>query len=550
MTGLGLLAALPIFAMAGMIAWQAFQSVARGAQERAALLDGQALAHYQAAVDAVAADLVKAAPSVVDRLCTPGLADRDYGLVAIDLDGRIVCRGGAVPPLPAPPFSWFEQVRGGAQLVAQPFGPTGWTVVAVPSSSGGAIAALLPSSWTITQVLSDDLPKAGDAVWLFDAAGATLASRGDAVVAQPAASTKDALLSGRQLALRAEAESGARYAYAATLLPSGWRLVVATSAEREHAAALSELLLRVAELAALLVAGVAAVVIGADVAFGQPLRRLSSAVRRWQGGGSFDPGDLSGAPDEVLQLAASFQESTDSLRLKEVELSTAHEKQNLLVMEVHHRVKNNLQVIASLLNLQGSRIRVPEAQAEFQAARDRVRALATLHRHLYADGELHTINMRSFLEELCGQLFQALGETPGETGNERIQLVIEAPELRMSSDQAVPLALIVTEAVTNSVRYAFPGGRKGRIEVRLTEHDGVLDLDIRDDGVGIEAGRPPEPGARDGIGLQLIRGFSRQLGAKLSVEGGQGTRYAVRLTGMHAGAAGLDDAAAQRETVA
>ena len=124
------------------------------------------------------------------------------------------------------------------------------------------------------------------------------------------------------------------------------------------------------------------------------------------------------------------------------------------MLEVHHRVKNNLQVIASLLNLQASRIRVPEARAEFQAARDRVRALATLHRHLYADGELHTINMRSFLAELCGQLFQAMGELEGT----RIQMLIDAPELRMSSDQAVPLALIVTEAVTNSVRYAFPAG--------------------------------------------------------------------------------------------
>ncbi len=539
--------------MAGMIAWQAFQAVARGAQERAALLDGQALAHYQAAVDAVAADLVRAAPSVINQPCGPGLTPHGYGLLAIDIDGRLICRGGALPALPPPPYSWFEHIRGGVQLVTQPFGPPGWTVVAVPASNGGAVAAMLPSSWTVTKVLSDDLPQAGDAVWLLSAEGVALASRGDAAVALPTAGTMDALLLGGQLALRAEAASGARYAYAATLLPGGWRLVVATSAEREHAAALNELLLRVAELAALLVAGLAAVVIGADVAFGQPLRRLSAAVRRWQGGGAFDPGDLAGAPDEVLQLATSFRDSTNSLRQKEVELSTAREKQNLLVMEVHHRVKNNLQVIASLLNLQGSRIRVPEAQAEFQAARDRVRALATLHRHLYADGELHTINMRSFLEELCGQLFQALGETLGDAeggGDGRIELVIEAPELRMSSDQAVPLALIVTEAVTNSVRYAFPGGRTGRIEVRLTEHDGVLDLDIRDDGIGIEAGRQPEPGGRDGIGLQLIRGFSRQLGAKLSVEGGQGTRYAVRLTGMHAAAAGLDDATARQEIVA
>ena len=95
-------------------------------------------------------------------------------------------------------------------------------------------------------------------------------------------------------------------------------------------------------------------------------------------------------------------------------------------MEVHHRVKNNLQVIASLLNLQGSRIRVPEAQAEFQAARDRVRALATLHRHLYADGELHTINMRSFL---IGALRPTLLRRWAQNGRRpHYNWSIEAPE--------------------------------------------------------------------------------------------------------------------------
>ena len=189
-------------------------------------------------------------------------------------------------------------------------------------------------------------------------------------------------------------------------------------------------------------------------------------------------------------------------------------------------MKNNLQIVASLLNLQASRIRLPEAKAEFQSARDRVRALATLHRHLYAHGEVHTINMRSFLVELCGQLFQAMGESEGA----RIALDIEAPERRRLSDQAVPLALIVTEAVSNALKYAFPGGRHGRIRVHLTEEGGSVRLEIQDDGVGIPAGRSEtETGTRDGIGLQLIRGFSRQLGATLDVQEGCGTRYVVNL---------------------
>jgi hypothetical protein len=179
-----------------------------------------------------------------------------------------------------------------------------------------------------------------------------------------------------------------------------------------------------------------------------------------------------------------------------------------------------------LLNLQASRIRQPQARAEFQSARDRVRALATLHRHLYVQGELHTINMRTFLVELCGQLFQAMGELEGD----RIGLEIVASELPMLSDQAVPLALIVTEAVGNALKYAFPNGRAGHIAVRLDAVGGTARLIVLDDGVGIPAGRAEtECGPRDGIGLQLIRGFARQLGAVLTVDQGTGTRYVVEL---------------------
>ena len=206
------------------------------------------------------------------------------------------------------------------------------------------------------------------------------------------------------------------------------------------------------------------------------------------------------------------------------------------MQEIHHRVKNNLQIVASLLNLQASRIRLPEARAEFQSARDRVRALATLHRHLYAHGEVHTIDMREFLAELCGQLFAAMGEVP----DQRLKLHIDATELKMSSDQAVPLALIVTEAVSNAVKYAFPAGRPGNVWVRLSAWEDHAELEVRDDGVGIPAGRvETEAGTRDGIGLQLIRGFSRQLGATLvvqegglqegGVKDGDGTRYLVTL---------------------
>ena len=257
-----------------------------------------------------------------------------------------------------------------------------------------------------------------------------------------------------------------------------------------------------------------------------PLTRLAAQVARWREGATFDAAAGASNLRELVALSESFAAATAALDEQKARLQQATEQQELLMQEIHHRVKNNLQIVASLLNLQASRIRQPQAKAEFQSARDRVRALATLHRHLYAHGEVHTIDMREFLTELCRQLLQAMGETEGD----RIRFSIAASEIQMSSDQAVPLALIVTEAVSNSLKYAFPGGRSGTVSVRLTTLADAAELLIQDDGVGLPAGRAEtDSGTRDGLGLRLIRGFARQLGAKLEVTEGNGTRYLVTM---------------------
>jgi len=293
--------------------------------------------------------------------------------------------------------------------------------------------------------------------------------------------------------------------------------------------------------------GIGLVIVGGGINQGvvRPLRALTRAVERWRGGGVFADNAGDGIPNEVADLSGAFRQATGALAQREADLRAALSQQELLMQEIHHRVKNNLQIVASLLNLQASRIRLPEAKAEFEAARDRVRALATLHRHLYADGELRTINMRSFLTELCQQLFHAMGERKGE----RIHLTIDAPELQMASDQAVPLALIVTEAVSNAVKYAFPGGRAGHVAVQLTAGSETAHLIVEDDGVGIPEGQgESESGPRDGLGIYLIRGFSRQLGAELAVHEGNGTRYEVTIP-LHVGRSDPNSAPAQREAV-
>jgi two-component sensor histidine kinase len=417
----------------------------------------------------------------------------------------------------------------------------------IPGIPAGSLPALLPTQQPRTQsapFLWAALPFPGSAAVLLVqmAAGALVTGGADgpfgslsawlvedgSVVAgdptQPPAGIIAAALA-RSGAATMEQWRGARFAFVSRPLLGPYAMLVGVPVERRLRRAQSAAVRHVAEFGLLFVAGLVAMAIGAGVWVVEPVKRLSRAVSRWRAGGPFDVSLASGAPAEAAELAQVLGRSSLALRKYERDLHEAKLRQDLLIQEIHHRVKNNLQIVASLLNLQASRIRVPAAKAEFQAARDRIRALATLHRHLYAHAELQAVDMKGFLEDLCAQLLQAVGETPA---GGRIQLDIAAIELRISADQAVPVSLIVTEAVSNAAKYAFPGGRSGRIWVRLGRDAGAVQLTIEDDGVGIPAGRAEtESGIRDGIGIQLIRGFVQQLAGKLDVDQENGTSYRV-----------------------
>ncbi|MBB2199005.1 sensor histidine kinase [Gluconacetobacter sp. 1c LMG 22058] len=262
---------------------------------------------------------------------------------------------------------------------------------------------------------------------------------------------------------------------------------------------------------------------GANALLIAPVRRLTGSVERWQaGGGVFDAQASRVMPIEIRQLARAFTQATRSLARDERRLARAAVRQELLLKEMHHRVKNNLQIVASLLNLQANRIRQTEARQEFAQARDRVRALATLHRYLYAEGELFSMNMEHFVTELCGQIMQAAGHGSGG----QLALSVQAATLELEPDQAVPLALIITEIVSNAIKHAFADGRSGTISVTLERVEPrQARLDIADDGIGLAGGYQQAKEERSGIGMQLIRGFARQLGGKLEIIEEEGTRY-------------------------
>jgi two-component sensor histidine kinase len=548
-----LIAAVPLMMLSATIVWQNYRlalgataAMAERLRESASARHASAIAGAQQMMQALAevADLAGDDPAI----CNTRLASilslqtvRYSNLAVLGLDGTVRCSARPISAEQRALSKMTTRIVLSRSLARRGFALgevrsgllTGMQIIpaAYPIMHGTAVTgyvyAGLRLDWFFNPagLVVPILP----ALWIVDGEGHVTQVAGQGKVGLPAADILQQLEASASV-IDAVATGGKPFSYASSALGDDYTLIVADPATKDQQAARDLLIRRVVQLGLLLLLGLAAVAVGVHVALCRPLTLLSRAVVLWRETGNFDPRNLGDPPREVHGLATSFAAAVATLAEQEAKLRSSVEQQELLMREIHHRVKNNLQIVASLLNLQASRIRVPEAKAEFASARDRVRALATLHRHLYSHGEVHTINMPDFLTELCGQLFQAMGETEGQ----RIKLTIEASPLQMSSDQAVPLSLIVTEAVSNALKYAFPQGRTGHVLVRLTSEGERATLVVQDDGVGMPTGMTEsEHGVRDGIGITLIRGFARQLGGELTVEETTGTRYTLSMTLRH-----------------
>ncbi len=195
--------------------------------------------------------------------------------------------------------------------------------------------------------------------------------------------------------------------------------------------------------------------------------------------------------------------------------ASLREKESLL-KEVHHRVKNNLQVVSSLLGLQSRSVADPEMRNMFQESQDRVHSIALLHESLYQSHNLSQINFPEYIRRLGAHLFHSYG-----VGAERIHLRTDLDELLLHLDEAVPCGLIINELVSNSLKYAFPGGREGEIRIQLRGlSDGTTRLAVADNGIGLKAD-VDWANARS-LGLRLVRTLAQQLGAEIEVNSREG----------------------------
>lgn len=212
----------------------------------------------------------------------------------------------------------------------------------------------------------------------------------------------------------------------------------------------------------------------------------------------------------------------EALRITVRELEQALAEKTVLLREVHHRVKNNLAVISSLLSMKADLTDRPEARAALDESQKRVRSIELIHEQLYGNDRLDRIDFVEYTQQLLQELRAALIAEPG-----RIAFRAQLQPVDLGLDRAVPCALILNELVSNAVKHAFPDGRRGEVRIGMRETDqGLLELTIEDDGVGCPAAFPPKNGKS--LGMRIVRILTRQLDGTLTQEAAQGTRFTLR----------------------
>ncbi len=268
----------------------------------------------------------------------------------------------------------------------------------------------------------------------------------------------------------------------------------------------------------------------------EKLRSIDARTRRggWSGDlpcrrkdGSEFPAEVSIAvvrndDGEPVALVGVARDITERVAAEERIRSSLAEKE-VMLKEIHHRVKNNLQVISSLLNLQSAQAQEPAIVAALKESQGRVRSMALVHEELYRSSNLADIDMASYIRKLTNNLFFAY-----QTAGTRVRLDIDVHDVYLPIDAAVPCGLIINELVSNALKYAFRKRSTGVVTVRFGAEGDMFRLMVGDDGVGLPSELDVEHS--ESLGLQLVSILAKQLRATLEVDRSRGTSFALSFT--------------------
>jgi two-component sensor histidine kinase len=246
------------------------------------------------------------------------------------------------------------------------------------------------------------------------------------------------------------------------------------------------------------------------------------AVQSYTEGVRFSPDEL-----DIMRFVSTQVAMVIERKLAEDATRAALNEKEVLLREVHHRVKNNLQVMSSLLSLQADTIDLPVAQEHFLEMQARVRSMALIHEELYQSTDLARINFALYLDKLANSLQQTYLINPS------VQLHLDVDEIYLNVDTAIPCGLMINELVTNAFKHAFPKGYAGEVVIRMQRGAGeCYQLEVCDNGIGLPEGL--ELDATETLGMQLVTILARQLRGTVRVERDQGTRFQILFQEYHA----------------
>jgi PAS domain S-box-containing protein len=213
--------------------------------------------------------------------------------------------------------------------------------------------------------------------------------------------------------------------------------------------------------------------------------------------------------------------SLEQLRERTADLTASLKERDVLLQEIHHRVKNNLQIIASLINMQIRRLQVEPARTVLKECKTRVDTISLIHEKLYQSRDFSNVPFPDYARSLANTVLHM-----SEASN-RVTLEHHVEPVALPVGKAIPCGLILNELLTNALKHGYPDSRCGRIEIHLRRiPDAQLELQVRDDGIGM-----PDPDinkVRTSIGLQLVATLAEQLGGKVSIDVTDGTAVSVR----------------------
>ncbi len=534
------IALLPILLLGALQAQAGFRNQA---EERRADLQFAAERTAAAAklrLDTATVLLAALAPDATGDACGPRLAalvDRLDGYQAvyrIGMGGQVICGSRTDAAAPQRIVSpWFQRLRHGEQVTlsrARPqTSPEPALVVGVRWERprgvfAGAMAAVLPLADLQPDIADPALPEGAEAA-LTDADGQILVAtdvRAFTLDNQPGLlGWVERARDGGSAAFEADDARGEHRDYAGAAL-AGRDVYVVISAPSPGLlswARLNPIGVLLLPIAAWITAFAAIMLVSERIVVRwlDYLERIAALYAR--GRYSVRPVQAANAPAEIRVLAGTLDELAEAIAARDRSLNDSLSEKDALMREIHHRVKNNLQIISSLLSMQQRALKDAPAKAALGDTRQRISALALIYRTLYQSDDIRHADAREFLTELVGQLVAS------ESGRgHTVTSAIDADSLIVDPDKLAPLALWLVEAVTNAQKHAF-AGRGGALQVRFRVHGDTSVLEVEDDGPGSS-----DIAAREGVGRTLMGAFAKQLRGEVELLPAPGGGTIARMT--------------------